>query len=217
MQSVIIMVTVAVTFLTLDVQSTMVSDHLAYKIVNVFSARASIITICSSPQQQRHVAYCHTLLLEPQQELRLCLFRHGMIASLRQLMQIFPLGTASNPLFMYVHTHLKHVKMIICLQVGTNGYFTFDGFTGYRAFLFNERNQSLVAPYFTDIDISVGVGQIQYEVHTGATSEEVLSQVNELINQCSEKEFKGNWLLVATWENVPWYGGSTSVVSVCNR
>ena len=43
MLSVIIMVTVAVTFLTLDVQSTMVSDHLAYKIVNVFSARASIV------------------------------------------------------------------------------------------------------------------------------------------------------------------------------
>ena len=121
-------------------------------------------------------------------------------------------------MYLFGHQHQVHQSNInVLMQVGTNGYFTFGRYRGYRPFLFNERNQSLVAPYFTDIDISKGVGQIQYEVHAGATSEAVLSQVNGLINQCSEKEFKGNWLLVATWENVPWFGGSTSVVSVCHR
>ena len=88
------------------------------------------------------------------------------------------------------------------VQVGTNGYFTFDGYNGYIPFSFDERNQSIVAPFFTDIDISQGVGQIRYEVHRENT---ILDKVNELINNCSLKDFTGNWLLVATWEDVPWY------------
>ena len=95
--------------------------------------------------------------------------------------------------------------------MGTNGYFTFDGYDGFFPFPFDKRNKSLVAPFFTDIDISVGVGQIRYEVHRDNTSEVILSQVNQLINNCSEKEFTGNWLLVATWENVSWYSQPTTV------
>lgn len=70
-----------------------------------------------------------------------------------------------------------------------------------------------MAPFFTDIDISSGVGQVGYEIHTGATSAGVLSQVNELINNCTKKAFNGNWLLVASWEDVPRYGGSINMVS----
>ena len=96
-------------------------------------------------------------------------------------------------------------------QIGTNGYFTFDGFTGYSPFTFNENTtQSLVAPFFTDIDISGG-GQIVYEVHTVTTSQSILSEVNSLINEHTQTQFNGEWLLVATWDNVPPYGDNSIV------
>ena len=49
------------------------------------------------------------------------------------------------------------------MQVGTNGYFTFDGFSGYEPFLFNESStQSLVAPFFSGVDILNGIGETNY-------------------------------------------------------
>ena len=60
-----------------------------------------------------------------------------------------------------------------------------------------------MAPFFTDIDISEGVGQIDYEIHTVTTSQSILSEVNSLINEHTQTEFNGEWLLVATWDNVP--------------
>ena len=59
-----------------------------------------------------------------------------------------------------------------------------------------------MAPFFTDIDIRLG-GQIDYEIHTVTTSQSILSEVNSLINEYTQTEFNGEWLLVATWDNVP--------------
>ena len=93
--------------------------------------------------------------------------------------------------------------IIIHSQVGTNGYFTFDGFTGFFPFLFNENVRlSLVAPFFADIDIRRG-GQIIYEVHTQSTSSALFSEINLIIEQNLQTEFSGQWLLVATWDDVP--------------
>ena len=69
-----------------------------------------------------------------------------------------------------------------------------------------------MAPFLADIDISEGVGQIDYEIHTEATSESILYEVNSLINEHAGTEFNGKWMLVATWDDVPPYG-DTSVVS----
>ena len=97
-------------------------------------------------------------------------------------------------------------------QVGTNGYFTFDGFTSWIPFTFNQYTTwSLVAPFFTDIDIR-GVGQINYEVHNETTSQSLLSRVNSLINHHAQTEFNGEWMLVATWDGVP--HTYTSIVSL---
>ena len=71
----------------------------------------------------------------------------------------------------------------------------------------------MVAPFFTDIDITSGVGQINYEVHTEATSLSLLSCVNSLINYHAQTEFNGVWLLVATWDGVP-LNSDTSIVRV---
>ena len=98
------------------------------------------------------------------------------------------------------------------MQVGTNGYFTFQEFSDFSAFIFNgNRNLSLVAPFFTDIDISNGIGQIKYEVHTDASSQSILSQVNSLINVHAQTNFNAKWMLVAMWEDVPPYGDNTIV------
>ena len=104
---------------------------------------------------------------------------------------------------------------IMATQVVTNGYFTFDGYIGYnpRYIVYNTAYiRTIVAPFFTDIDISGGVGNIEYEIHTNTTSETILSQVNEFINNCSGKNFSGEWLLVASWEAVPlFYSNPTNV------
>ena len=65
-----------------------------------------------------------------------------------------------------------------------------------------------MAPFFTDIDISTGIGQIDYEIHTKRTSESILSLVNLVIN---DTDFNGEWLLAATWDDVPPFGDSNIV------
>ena len=71
----------------------------------------------------------------------------------------------------------------------------------------------MVAPFLFDIDISGGVGQIDYEIHTVTTSQSILSEVNSLIYEHTQTEFNGEWLLVATWDNVPPFGDNSNV---CN-
>ena len=70
-----------------------------------------------------------------------------------------------------------------------------------------------MAPFFSDIDITSGIGEIDYEIHTGISSESILSQVSSLISQRAQTEFIGKWLLVATYDGVPPFGDD-SVVSM---
>jgi hypothetical protein len=67
-----------------------------------------------------------------------------------------------------------------------------------------------VAPFFTDIDISFGIGQIIYAVYNDTIPEGILSSVNSVINEHMLTDFKAEWLLVATWENVPEFGSGSS-------
>ena len=69
-----------------------------------------------------------------------------------------------------------------------------------------------MAPFFTDIDISFGIGQIIYAVYNDTIPEGILSSVNSVINEHMLTDFKAEWLLVATWENVPEYGSDSSNV-----
>ena len=73
-----------------------------------------------------------------------------------------------------------------------------------------------MAPFFTDINIASGVGSIYYEIHTNNTSGSILSRVNSVINEHTETNFNGEWMLVATWDQVPPFGGSTSIVRYQN-
>ena len=107
--------------------------------------------------------------------------------------------------------HIRHFLS----QVSTNGYFVFDQeLITYEPYLFPGPDpHSLVAPFFTDIDISRGVGQISYEIHTTATSEYLLSNVSMLVNEHTGAEFSGEWLLIAEWRDAPAFGQSLNIVS----
>ena len=95
--------------------------------------------------------------------------------------------------------------------MGTNGYFTFDLYFGWIPFIFSENSTlALVAPFFADNDITAG-GQIAYEIHTPTTSQSILSLVNSVINNYAQTDFYGEWLLVATWDEVPSYSDNALV------
>ena len=91
--------------------------------------------------------------------------------------------------------------------MGTNGYFVIDNPQSLYPFLYDWPysfvNHSLVAPFFTAMDISRGVGRIRYEIHTIASSEYLLSNVSKLINEHMGMEFSGEWLLIAEWRDAP--------------
>ena len=72
---------------------------------------------------------------------------------------------------------------------------------------------TLVAPFFSDIDISDGTGNIKYEVHTQQSSPAIFSDINAIINEYVDADFFGSWLLLAEWKNVPEFGRSESIVS----
>ena len=95
------------------------------------------------------------------------------------------------------------------------GYFVLDHvlisyiprlFPGYGRY-------SLVAPFFTDIHIRSGVGQVRYEIHTTTTSECLLSNVNKLINEHTGMGFSGEWLLIAEWRDAPAFARPLDIVS----
>ena len=69
-----------------------------------------------------------------------------------------------------------------------------------------------MAPFFTDIDISFGIGQIIYAVYDDTIPDGIGSSVNSVINEHILTDFKAEWLLVATWENVPEYGSYSNNV-----
>ena len=71
-----------------------------------------------------------------------------------------------------------------------------------------------MAPFFSDVDISQGNGLIDYEIHTDATSNSILSSIDELINCHLNTNFNGKWMLVATWDEVPPYGDNTLPFSI---
>ena len=101
------------------------------------------------------------------------------------------------------------------LQVGTNGYLSFDKvFTDYLAFEFPGLGDvTLVSPFFCDIDISKGTGSISYEVHTAGQSTVIFSDINTIVREQMETDFSGTWLLVAEWRNVPEFGRLQTIVS----
>ena len=101
------------------------------------------------------------------------------------------------------------------MQVITNGYFSLDAqFVSYIPHRFPLVDQYLLAPFWSDVDITNGVGTIQYEVHSRTTGGTPLQDVSEFISNEGNVVFEAEWMLVAEWREVPQWGTPTSVVNL---
>lgn len=118
---------------------------------------------------------------------------------------------------------------MIFTQIGTNGYFSFGtAVNDFSPSLFPAEHNYLVAPYWADIDISSS-GQISYETYedSGAVNDgdgsgfsgnsslptTPISLISRYISEIEGIQFSGRWMLLAKWDEVPQFGGLTSVVS----
>lgn len=105
--------------------------------------------------------------------------------------------------------------MSLLMQVGTDGFFSVDGGHYLPPTFIDDVNVPIVAPYWTDSDVTIGVGSINYEVHTKETSPTILASVDSIITEYMGTEFHGEWMLLAKWDNVPEYDGIVNIVSSC--
>ena len=71
----------------------------------------------------------------------------------------------------------------------------------------------IVAPFWSNSDISNRIGNISYEVHTIENLASQIALVSSFISQQQQVQFSGNWMLVAKWNNIPQFGGPLTVVS----
>ena len=79
--------------------------------------------------------------------------------------------------------------------------------------LFPYTSLYLVAPFWEDVDISKGVGNISYQVYS--TGSLLLDTVNTIISDEENiNNFIGHWMVVAEWDSVPEKGGPSQVSSV---
>ena len=102
------------------------------------------------------------------------------------------------------------------MQVSTEGYFSFGEARLHsipQRFSRTSPFTYIVAPFWSNNDISNRVGNISYEVHTEANSPELINLVSSFITQQEQVQFNGSWMLVTRWNEVPQSGGSLANVS----
>lgn len=101
------------------------------------------------------------------------------------------------------------------LQVITNGVIFFEtaiarfGVTEFSPVDMNyPMITPFIAPYWIDNDASTK-GVVSYEVITGTNDR--LNQVNDFISNSENVDFRGTWMLLAEWLNVPQFGSNDTV------
>ena len=95
----------------------------------------------------------------------------------------------------------------------TYGYLSFGrSYIEYTPELFPEGGQLLVAPFWADIDVTRGVGDIRYEVHTTSSAGGFLTNVSDFISNVTGSQFTGHWMLLAEWKDVPQYATPLTLV-----
>ena len=85
-------------------------------------------------------------------------------------------------------------------------------FTQFLPELFPIGSLYLVAPFWADVDIEGGVGDISYQVYS--TGSLLLDIVNAFISDERDFDFNGHWMLVAEWSGVSAYAASINEVSI---
>ena len=90
--------------------------------------------------------------------------------------------------------------------MGTNGLLSFgDAYNTWFNQQFPLTSRYLVAPFWDDVDIRGGNGQISYEVYNSGY---FLDHISAFIRQQRPSMFQGTWMVVAYWDAVHPYLGT---------
>lgn len=99
------------------------------------------------------------------------------------------------------------------IQIGTNGLISFG--SAYNSFSNQVFPGSvsasyLVAPFWDDVDIRGGNGEISYEIHESGY---YLDHVSGFLRYQRPSQFEGSWMIIAYWDAVhPFFGASNPEV-----
>ena len=73
--------------------------------------------------------------------------------------------------------------------------------SGFFAFISDfDDHIRLITPFFSRSVPESGL--VQFEIHYGNDSQEIFNSVDSIINSYQHKNFSGEWLVVASWENL---------------
>ena len=129
----------------------------------------------------------------------------------------FPFGNSTQSQFYVSVTFLekKRFYYFYGAQIGTNGILSFG--TSYNTWSNQPfpgsgiSNLYLVAPFWDDVDIRGGNGEISYEIHQSGY---FLEQVNSFLQERRPSDFQGTWMAVIYWNAVhPYFGAFSPEVS----
>lgn len=94
-------------------------------------------------------------------------------------------------------------------QIGTNGLISFE--TAYNSWSNQDLpigTRYLIAPFWDDVDIRFGNGNISYQIYT---SGEEIGMVNNYIRQTQNYTISdGSWMMVVFWNDVHRYFGRSN-------
>ena len=95
--------------------------------------------------------------------------------------------------------------------MGSNGVLSFGrSFSEFTPQRFPYGDIPLIAPYWTDIDLRGGVGNVRYTVYTIESGSSYIDQVNEFIHvatvEAIDINFNATTMLVSQWINVCPFG-----------
>ena len=87
--------------------------------------------------------------------------------------------------------------------MSSNGVLSFgNSFNNYNPQRFPYGVYPLIAPYWTDIDLRGGVGNVRYTVYTTENGSSYIDQVNEFLDNTENGTFTATMILVAQWIDV---------------
>ena len=101
------------------------------------------------------------------------------------------------------------------MQISSNGLISFRRpVTEGHPVLFPGSSQyrNLVAPFWAKHNTSYS-GHIAYEIHTLSNGTALMSTINTYINTKLDNNFKGTWLLLVEWKDIPLDGDQALKVS----
>ena len=87
--------------------------------------------------------------------------------------------------------------------MSSNGVLSFGtSFFDYNPQRFPYGGYLLIAPYWADIDLTHGIGNVRYTVYTTENGSSYIDQVNKFLDDTENEMFTATMILVAQWIDV---------------